>query len=56
VRLLMQGDGNLVMYDGSWNPVWDTGTQGNSGAWFAVQDDGNLVVYTSQGQPLWSRW
>ena len=41
----MQTDGNLVLYDTSGQPYWDSNTQGNPGAFLNVQDDGNLVVY-----------
>ncbi|MDZ7744502.1 MAG: hypothetical protein U5K77_01950 [Candidatus Saccharibacteria bacterium] len=53
-RLVMQGDGNLVLYNTSGNPVWHTGTYGNAGAWFAVQHDGNMVVYSEDNVPLWA--
>ncbi|HEU4715352.1 MAG TPA: PA14 domain-containing protein, partial [Candidatus Saccharimonadales bacterium] len=45
-RLIMQSDGNLVLYNGS-TPVWSTGTNGHSGSYLQVQNDGNLVVYTN---------
>jgi hypothetical protein len=51
VVLLMQGDGNLVLYTGS-GAVWATGTQGAGNA-AAMQEDGNLVVYSHDGVPLW---
>jgi hypothetical protein len=55
VRLEMQYDGNLVIYDGSHQAVWNSGTQGNAGARLAVQDDGNLVVYAADlYTPLWA--
>jgi hypothetical protein len=44
--VIMQSDGNLVMYAGS-NAVWATNTAGNPGAYLAVQDDGILAVYTA---------
>ncbi|MCX7170063.1 MAG: hypothetical protein NTY41_07140 [Proteobacteria bacterium] len=40
---VMQGDGNFVEYSASSQALWDTHTQGYSGAWLNVQDDGNLV-------------
>lgn len=43
--LIMQPDGNLVMYDHQWQPVWSTQTNGNNGSWLIVQDDGNVVIY-----------
>lgn len=42
-RLVMQTDGNLVLYKGS-QALWATGGQG-SGARAVMQADGNLVVY-----------
>lgn len=58
--LIMQGDGNLVLYklfgqnvtpaQGATlnlNGMWSTKTQGNIGAVFEVKIDGNLVVYSS---------
>ncbi|OKI99998.1 hypothetical protein AMK19_30015 [Kitasatospora sp. CB01950] len=62
--LVMQGDGNLVMYLESSTGVrvktalWSTGTYGNPGAYAYMQPDGNLVVYkqggTAQSDALWS--
>jgi hypothetical protein len=46
-RLVMQADGNLVMYRTSNNSVrWHAGTNGNPGARAVMQGDGNFVVYT----------
>lgn len=49
---IMQGDGNFVIYRGT-TPLWWTGTQGNPGAFLAMQTDGNLVVYRKDWYPLW---
>ena len=50
-RLVMQPDGNLVVYTGSqW--LFQTGTNGYNGAFLQLQDDQNLVVY--QGST--ARW
>lgn len=54
---VMQGDGNLVIYNGlqgTGSAVWGSGTQGNPGAFLRMQDDGNLVIYNSQGAPIWA--
>jgi len=48
----MQGDGNLVEYQGA-TPVWASGTSG-SGNYVAMQGDGNLVVYNASNSPLWA--
>ncbi len=53
-RLVMQSDGNLVVYNSSNQPTWDSGTVGNGPSRLVMQSDGNLVVYTESGQPTWS--
>ena len=50
--LLMQGDGNLVLYSPA-GALWDSGTEGNPGAWAVLQSDGNLVVYSASDVALW---
>ncbi|MBN3865309.1 calcium up-regulated protein [Pseudomonas frederiksbergensis] len=61
--LLLQTDGNLVLYQVVGGPVstnssftgsaiWATGT--NDGAYFDVQTDGNLVLGTSEGNVAWT--
>ncbi|MDK2125698.1 hypothetical protein [Parachitinimonas caeni] len=53
--LVMQGDGNLVMYQRSnMSPIWYTKTDGNPGAAAVMQGDGNLVVYSTTGTALWN--
>ena len=52
-RLVLQGDGNLVLYDGSGRPIWSSGTNGSSVQTLAMQYDGNLVLYSTAGVPLW---
>ena len=51
-RLEMQGDGNLVIYEGS-SVVWATNIFG-AGARLAMQGDGNLVVYDGNNAVLWA--
>jgi surface antigen len=43
-RLVMQTDGNLVLYQGA-SALWSSGTDGSPGAYAVMQTDGNLVVY-----------
>lgn len=53
--LIMQSDGNLVLYDG-WGrtPLWNSGTGGQgSGSYLVMQSDGNLVLFNSSGTPTW---
>jgi hypothetical protein len=49
----MQSDGNLVVYSGI-VAVWNSGTEGNPGAFLRMQDDGNLVIYSSNLSKLWA--
>jgi hypothetical protein len=54
-RLVMQTDGNLVMYRNSdGKAVWASNTSGHNGAYAAMQNDGNLVIYSSSGGALWA--
>lgn len=52
-RLIMQLDGNLVLYQGS-QPIWNTGTVSGNPGWAVMQADGNLVVYNGSNVPIWA--
>lgn len=53
--VVMQHDGNFVIYDAADMPIWTSqGTYGHEGAWLIVQDDGNVVIYSTSGDPLWA--
>ncbi len=53
-RLVMQDDGNLVLYNTtSGAALWNSGTSGNAGAYAVFQTDGNFVVYSANGRALW---
>lgn len=53
-RLLMQDDGNLVVYRKLVNvPLWASRTVGR-GARAIMQSDGNFVIYDSNGRPSWA--
>ncbi|MET3517893.1 YD repeat-containing protein, partial [Pseudacidovorax sp. 1753] len=51
-KLLLQSDGNLVMYKGT-EAVWASGTTGQGGTSLKLQNDGNLVLYTSANAGVW---
>lgn len=56
VNLVMQGDGNLVLYrnsDGA--ALWHANSYGHPGAVTVMQGDGNLVIYgTNPGEALFN--
>ncbi|TQJ57519.1 protein kinase [Streptomyces sp. NBC_00080] len=51
--LIIQQDGNLVIYDRDRKARWAAMTSGE-GNTARFQADGNLVVYNSGGQPVWA--
>ena len=54
-KLVMQNDGNLVIYCGGSKPIWASHTHGiriRDG--MVLQTDGNLVLYRSDGRAVWS--
>ncbi|MFD7553344.1 FG-GAP-like repeat-containing protein [Streptomyces sp. NPDC059835] len=54
-KLVMQADGNLVLYTKDRKPIWATNTDKNPGAVARMQSDGNFVVYKADGKtPVWS--
>ena len=53
-HLSYQGDGNLVIYDQNWVPLWASDTGGTRAGVVAMQGDGNLVIYDPDGAPIWA--
>lgn len=53
LRLIQQGDGNLVLYQGG-KALWSARTGGHPAAQTVLQGDGNLVIYSPAGKALWS--
>jgi len=51
--LNMQGDGNLVLYQGS-TALWSSGTAGTAATRAVMQGDGNFVLYSSSGSAIWA--
>ncbi|WP_367137216.1 S8 family serine peptidase [Saccharothrix sp. HUAS TT1] len=51
--LVMQGDGNLVLYTAAGQALWHTSTHGTGATHVVLQQDGNLVVYTAAGVAKW---
>ena len=54
-HLVMQDDGNMVVYGTDREVMWSTGTNGNDNSHFEFQDDGNLVIYLDDGKKaIWN--
>lgn len=54
-RLIMQGDGNLVIYS-PYRAIWATMTNGIQSPRLDVQGDGNIVIYNSNNKYFWASW
>ena len=52
--LILQPDGNLVLYDQDGQPAWASGTDGREVSSATMQDDGNLVLNSPNGDPVWA--
>src|SRR5690606_21845139 len=53
VKLIMQKDGNLCMYNNKYVYIWGTNTNGNEGSRLVLEDSGELIVYNSAGKAIW---
>ena len=54
-HLILQRDGNLVIFDADNWPTWSTNTHKvGKGCIFKVEDDGELVLYSYQGKQVWA--
>ena len=52
-RLVMEMNGNLVIYDNKNNTIWETGTRGR-GEFMQVENDDTFSVYDSNRAKAWS--
>jgi hypothetical protein len=50
---VMQGDGNLVIYDPNNQALWASNTWGHPNSYLAIQDDENVVIYEGDAA-IWS--
>ena len=53
-KLSYQSDGNLVVYDKSNKPIWNTKTNGKTPNRLVFQADGNLVLYGANNVVFWA--
>jgi hypothetical protein len=54
-QVVLQDDGNLVVYDGTGMFRWASGTAGNPLAYLQLDADGGLAIYSEDGRKLWDR-
>ncbi len=52
--LNFQSDGNLVIYNGSGQAIWDCPQAWTHNPTFALQSDGNFVAYENGTNPVWA--
>lgn len=52
-RLVMQADGNLVLYGNNWGVCWASHTNGSGAYQVIYQFDGNFVLY-NRGYAVWA--
>jgi hypothetical protein len=53
-HFVYQGDGNLVLYDEAWRPLWASHTENSVPGALVMQGDGNLVIYDGNGVAIWA--
>ena len=54
VKLVMQNDGHLVLYDAGNGTAWSSGTAGNPGAVLVLRADGDMIISMVNGRTLFS--
>lgn len=53
-KLIMQADGNLVLYTLNINPLWASNTNGKPVVKAVMQGDGNFVLYDTSNHAYWA--
>lgn len=51
--IVMQGDGNLVVYTSAGVPIWASGTHGNWNSVCILNNNGNMIIDNQSGQRIW---
>jgi hypothetical protein len=54
--LILQHDGNLVLYRSGGGALWATWTHGKPVTKAVMQTDGNFVLYDNNNQAVWASW
>jgi len=53
-KLVLQADGNLVVYDRQGNALWNSSTRGSGAIECVMQSDGNLLLKDKAGRVVWA--
>ena len=53
IQLILQADGNFVLYGPQGHPLWSTGTVRRPSQRVIMQEDGNLVIYDGNNSAVW---
>jgi hypothetical protein len=53
-ELVLQGDGNLVIYKSSGRALWASNTDIGDVTTAVMQADGNFVIYNREGRAIWA--
>ncbi|MCG5435375.1 hypothetical protein [Micromonospora foliorum] len=54
-HVILQTDGNLVVYSRDGTPVWHTNTRGSNASQLVLRDNGDLVLLDPGGTVIWHR-
>jgi hypothetical protein len=52
-KLILQADGNLVLYQHGNQPRWNSQTNGRAVSRAIMQTDGNFVIYSPSNKAIW---
>jgi hypothetical protein len=54
VRMVLQGDGNLVLLNGSNMPLWDAKTANKGAIGLLLSTSGTLAIVDRNSMPVWT--
>lgn len=54
--LIMQPDGNLVLYGAGYRVLWASYSNGQGANRVVMQTDGNMVIYTATNRAIWATY
>ena len=54
--MVLQGDGNMVLYTSDGLALWNSDTHNKDAQFLVMQGDGHLVLYRADGTEVWDHW